>query len=101
MLTLLLYNALKPLLWRSILPAVRVLTPARVRDLLLGCHASVAVTAGRLELGVTALREPAERREQAEVVRLFNTAQLTIRGLPLTLKLRDPPAILAALRIAA
>lgn len=101
LLALLLLNALAMLLWRSPIEAVRVLTPARVRDLLLSRSATVTRTDGTLCLVVSALHDPTDRACQEELVRLFNRARLSAGGNRLTLRMRDPPAILQELRIAA
>ena len=101
LLTLLLFNALSLRLWRSPIEAVRVMTPARVRELLLGRSAVVSYEAGRLCLRLDALHEPTDRTHQEELVRLFNEARLQARGASIALDLRDPPAILQVLRIAA
>jgi hypothetical protein len=69
---LMMYNALAVLLASSPLPAVRAMTPARVRDLLLGQPALVSMEGRRLTVWVEALADVEQRRLQAEVVRLFN-----------------------------
>lgn len=99
--TLLLFNALAVLLWRSPIEAVRVLTPTMVRDLLLSRSATVTCTDGTLCLTVSALPSPTDRVYQQELIRLFNHARLSVGGNRLTLRMRDPPAILQELRIAA
>lgn len=101
LLALLLFNALTLLLWRSPLTAVRVLTPALVRDLLLSRSAMVTHDGDVLRLAVTALPDPTDRAYQEELVRLVNTARLRTGGKRLALRLRDPPAICQELRLAA
>lgn len=101
LLALLLFNALSLLLSRSPIEAVRVLTPAMVRDLLLSRSATVTCMDGTLCLTVSALHNPTDRAYQEELVRLFNRARLSAGGNRLTLRMRDPPAILQELRIAA
>jgi hypothetical protein len=101
LLTLLLYNALAVLLWRSPLEAVRHMTAARVRELLLSRSAEVTCEDDTIHLVLTALYDPTDRAHQQELIRLFESCRLRIRDRRLTLRLRDPPEILRELRIAA
>jgi hypothetical protein len=100
LLALLLYNALALLLWKSPIEAVRVLTPALVRELVLARSATMTCTPATLTLTLTALPDPTDRAHQNAVGRLLNAARLHASGCRLTLRLRDPPAILQELRIA-
>jgi len=100
LLALLLFNALALLLWRSPLDAVRVMTPARVRELLLGCSALGCMTQGAVTLWIEGMAEPTDRAHQEELVRLLNATRLDVRGARLTLRIRDPSAKSMELRIA-
>jgi hypothetical protein len=101
LLTLLLFNALALLLSRSAIHAVRMMTPHRVRELLLGRAAMARVEREHVILVVEPIFEPTDRDHQAELVRLFNAERLQIRGMSVNLRVRDPTSHNAPLRIAA
>ncbi len=86
-LLLLLYNGLALLLARSAMATVRMLTPAKVRDLLWGRHAFVDVELGKVTLRVDPVTEARERRQQDELLRLFNDAHLRLNGAKVQLHL--------------
>jgi len=77
------------------------MTPARVRELLLSRSAEVTCEDEKIHLVLIALYDPIDRAHQEELIRLFESCRLRIRDRRLTLRLRDPPAILRELRIAA
>ena len=92
-LQLLLFNALALLLARSTLAAVRMLTPAKVRELLWGRYAVVDVVLGKTTLWVDPVVEARQRRMQEELLRLFNDAHLRLHGAKIQLRLAQPPGI--------
>ena len=92
-LQLLLYNALALLLTRSALATVRMLTPAKVRDLLWGRPAQVDVELGKVTLWVDPVIEARQLRLQKELIHLFNDASLKIRGAKVRLCLAQLPGI--------
>jgi hypothetical protein len=91
LLTLLVYNLLALLLWRSPIEEVRTLTPAMVGQLLLFQQMTACVEAQKTTLWLFPLPEPTDRLRQKELVRLLNEARLTVRGTRLRLKLHDTP----------
>lgn len=98
-LMLLMYNALALLLMRSPLDEVRAMTTSRVHDLLLGRSMLACLEAQRTTLWIDPVPHTAERPLQEELVRLFNDQALTLRGLPLRLRLHDPPGERRPLRV--
>jgi hypothetical protein len=98
-LMLLMYNALALMLMRSPLDEVRAMTTGRVYDLLLGCPMLACLEAQRTTLWIDPVPNAAERLLQGELVRLFNDQALTLRGLPLRLRLYDPPGERRPLRV--
>ena len=98
-LMLLMFNALALLLMRSTLDEVRAMTTSRVYDLLLGSSGVACLEAQRTTLWIEPLPSAAERPLQVELVRLFNDQALTLHGLPLQLRLRDPPGERRPLRV--
>jgi hypothetical protein len=90
-LMLLMYNALALLLMRSPLREVQAMTLHRVYELLLGRTMLVCLEAQRTTLWVDPVPNTSERPLQEELVRLFNEPSLSLRGLPLHLRLLDPP----------
>lgn len=85
------HNAVALLLARSPLEPIRVMTFVRLRELLLGRPMLASLSATKVTLWVDAFHNAADQRDQAEVVRLFNDANLQLRGVPLRIGLRDPP----------
>ncbi len=79
-LTALLYNALALLLSRSALHAVRAMTPAMVRELLLGQPALAVLSAETLTLWLEVTPDTRQRPFQLELIRLFNAAPLALVG---------------------
>lgn len=90
---LLLFNALALLLARSPWAAVRMLTPAKVRELLWGRHAFVDAVLGKMTLWVEPAVEARQRRLQDELLRLFNDAHLRLHGAKIQLRLAQPRGI--------
>ena len=89
-LTALLYNALALLLCRSPLEAVRAMTPALVRELLLGQPAFAVLTTETLTLWIEVTPDARARPLQRELVKLFEAAQLArVGGRVLRLRLRQ------------
>jgi len=86
-LLLLLYNGLALLRARSAIATVRMLTPAKVRDLLWGRHAFVDVELGKVTLWVDPVTEARERRQPEELLRLFNDAHPRLNGAKVQLHL--------------
>jgi hypothetical protein len=91
LLTLMLFNALAWLLAKSALDAVRVLTPARVRALLLGCAATACIAPGTITLWIEATPSSKDRPLQVELLRLVNAERLRTPHGILGIRLRDPP----------
>ncbi len=87
---LMLYNALVGLLATSVVEAVRVMTPERVRALLLGCPAWAALGANTVTLWIEATPSTRDRPVQEELVRLVNTARLRTPQGALQVRVRDP-----------
>lgn len=100
-LTLLLYNALALVLWRSPLAEVQRMTAARVGELLLHRATLVNVAEGRMTMWVEAMADPLDQRHQEELVRLMNDARLENRGAPIRFHIRDPALKMQALRVVA
>ena len=98
-LMLLMYNALALLLMRSSLEEVRAMTVHRVYELLLGHTLLASMEARRTVLWIDPTPITSELPLQAELVRLFNEQSLSLRGLPLQLRLRDPPGQRRPLRV--
>jgi hypothetical protein len=98
-LLLLLYNALSQLLHKSTLDAVRVLTPSRVRELLLGRSALGVLEAGSVTLYVESLPSPEDQQQLVELVRLFNEARLRGPSGLVRIRIRDPSADSPTMRI--
>lgn len=71
-LMLLMYNALAVLLAKSGLSAIRAMTPARVRDLLLGQPALASISGRRMTLWVETIADAEQSVLQGELVRLLN-----------------------------
>lgn len=92
LLTLMIFNALAWLLSTSPLEAVRTLTPARVRALVLGCSATACLGPGTITLWIEATPATRDRPLQVELLRLINERRFkTPRGV-LRIRLRDPPS---------
>ena len=90
LLTLMIFNALAWLLSTSPLEAVRTLTPARVRALVLGCSATACLGPGTITLWIEATPATRDRPLQVELLRLINERRFkTPRGV-LRIRLRDP-----------
>lgn len=100
-LTLLLWNALALLLWKSPVEAVRTMTLGRVCELLVRQSALAVVEAERVTLWVEAVGSGEDRGHQAEVVRLVNEARLRVRGSVLRVKIRDPAGKQQVVRVSA
>ena len=98
-LTLLLFNALALLLWKSPLAEVRTMSPPRLRTLLLGCSALGVLAPGRVTLYVERLPDPDDRALQLELVRLINAERLRGPSGLVEIKIRDPSASSLTLRI--
>src|SRR5205807_1276869 len=89
-LMLLVYNRLALLLMRSPNEEVRMMTPARVHEVLLGRPLVAATTSEATTLWIDPVPAAPERTLQQELVRLFNEQSLVLRGRRLSLRLRDP-----------
>lgn len=89
-LTLMLFNALALLLWRSPVEAVRAMTPAMVCQLLLLRPALACIERGKVTLWLEAMVEPTDRANQLELLRLLNDERLEVRGARLALRIRAP-----------
>ncbi len=90
-LQLLLCNVLVLALARSAVAAVRTLTPALVRELLLGRSALVCVEATVLTLWIDPVTDAHHAALQRELVRLFTEdVPLRLSGAKLVLRLRQP-----------
>ena len=87
----LIHNAVALLLAKSPMETIRVMTFVRLREMVLGRPMLVSLSKTKTTLWIDALHNPDDRRDQAEVVRLFNAAKLKLRGSPLLIQLRDPP----------
>lgn len=87
---LLIYNALVGLLATSAIAAVRVMTPERVRALLLACPAWAAFGSHAVTLWIESTPSPRDRPVQEELVRLVNTARLRTPHGSLQIRVRDP-----------
>jgi hypothetical protein len=98
-LLLLLYNALSALVHQSTLAAVRVLTPARVRELLLGRSALGVLASGSVTLYVDPLPLPEDQQQLVELVRLFNEARLRGPSGIVRVRIRDPSGDSLEMRI--
>jgi hypothetical protein len=98
-LMLLMYNALALLLMRSPVAEVQAMTAQRVYELLLGRSMLACLETQRTTLWIDPVPSTSERSLQEELVRLFNEQALTLRGLPLHLRLRDPPGERRPLRV--
>lgn len=95
-LLMLILNALALVLATSPLEEVRTMTPAMLRELLLGRSAWACVErTGTMTLWVDPVVDARQRRLQDELVRVFNQRRLETRGHPLRLRVRkricDPP----------
>ena len=97
----LLLNALARLLSKSALPAVRAMTPQRVRELLLARRADMTWTSGALVPTIEPMLAPADVAHQAERVMLFNAARPRARDVPVKLRTRDPTGEIVPLATAA
>jgi hypothetical protein len=85
-------NALLLLLTRSPIDAVRHLTLAMVRELLLGRRALAVADAAGWTLWVEPVPDARQRRLQAEVIRLFDAhVPFRLRGQPARLRLAGSP----------
>lgn len=91
LLALMLYNALAWVLSKSPLHAVREMTAARVRALLLGCSATGCIESGALTLWITPTPSSRDRPLQVELLRLVNAERLRTPHGQLRVKLRDSP----------
>jgi hypothetical protein len=91
LLALMLYNALAWVLSKSPLHAVREMTAARVRALLLGCSATGCIEPGSLTLWITPTPSSRDRPLQVELLRLVNAERLRTPHGQLSVKLRDSP----------
>lgn len=90
-LMLIVYNALVMWLATSVLEAVRVMTPERVRALLLGCAAWASFGPNTVTLWIESTPSTQDQPLQDELIRLVNAARLrTPRG-RLQIRTRDPP----------
>jgi hypothetical protein len=98
-LMLLMFNALALLLMRSPVDEVRAMSTSRVYDLLLGRSMLACLEAQQTILWIDPVPRAAERPLQEELVRLFNDQALTLRGLPLWLRMHDPPGERRPLRV--
>ena len=98
-LMLLMYNAIALLLVRSPIKQVQAMTLHRVYELLLGRTMLACLEAQRTTLWIDPVPTTSERPLQEELVRLFNTQPLSLRGLPVHLRLRDPPGERRPLRV--
>lgn len=79
-LALLAYNRLALLLTRSPIEEVQTMTPARVRELLLGRSLVASMTDEAAIVWVDPVPSATERTLQNELVRLFNEEPLALRG---------------------
>ncbi len=75
------------------------MTAHRVYELLLGRTMLACLEAQRTTLWIEPVPTTSERPLQHELVRLFNDQSLCLRGLPLYLRLRDPPGETIPLRV--
>lgn len=98
-LTLLLWNALAMLLWKSPVEAVRTMTLGRVCELLVRQSALAVVEAERVTLWVEAVGSAEDREHQSEVVRLVNEARLRVQGSALRVRIRDREGKSQVLRV--
>jgi hypothetical protein len=89
-LMLLVYNRLALLLMRSPNEEVRMMTPARVHEILLGRPLVAATTGEATTLWLDPIPAAPERTLQQELVRLLNEQSLVLRGRRLYLRVRDP-----------
>jgi hypothetical protein len=92
LLMLMLYNALAWVLAKSVLEAVRVMTAARVRALLLGCSATACIEQGAITLWIDATPSSDDRPLQEELLRVVNTERLRTSHGVLRIRRRDPPS---------
>ncbi len=97
----LMYNALVLLLAKSPLQTVRTLTPLRVRALLLGRSVWSCLEAEHITLWIDPVPNPAERRLQEELLRLFEAQRLTLGERSLRLRLQPLPQKLRQRRVCA
>jgi hypothetical protein len=96
---LLMFNTLALLLIKSPLQQVQTMSLALVHELLLGRNFLACLDKQGMTLWIDPVPCSAERVLQQELVRLFNTQSLSIRGRPLLLRLRDPPGERRPLRV--
>ena len=89
-LMLLLVNALALVLGRSENLEVRTLTPAMLRELLLGRPCLASIDADGVTLWAEPLPDAYQRRIQAELIKIFDEAALRTRHGRLRLRTRKP-----------
>jgi hypothetical protein len=82
------FNALALLLADSAIEAIRKMTPGRVRSLLLGRSMLACFETHHVTLWIDPVHDPAERRLQEELMRLFEARRLMLHGLPIRLRLQ-------------
>lgn len=88
-LSLMLFNVLSVLLWKSRDAAVRQMTLPRVRELLLGKSALGCLAGGELALWIEPMLTPRDQAHQSELVRLVNAEQIIARGAKIRIRIRD------------